>query len=82
MTVVKSSRHHSGTMLYVSNPMHRRASRTASISAFVDDLFWMVELSFTNSLSVIGVNLELGRIRTLRLRLNEKIHAPFLLAGY
>ena len=39
--------------------MHRRASRTAPISASVDVLFWIVELSLANNLSVIGVNLEL-----------------------
>lgn len=41
--------------------MHQRASRTAPISASVDVLFWMVELSLVNSLSVIGANLELGK---------------------
>ena len=39
--------------------MHRRASRTPVISDSVDALFWIIELSLTKSLSVIGVNLEL-----------------------
>ena len=41
--------------------MHRRASRTPLISDSVDALFWIMELSFTKSLSVIGVNLELEK---------------------
>lgn len=81
MMVVKSSKHLRGTMLYVSNPMHRRASRTAPISGSVGVLFRMVEPSLTNSLSVIGVNLELGIVSNLSLRLEDD-YTPFLLTGY
>ena len=81
MMVVKSSKHLRGTMSYVSNPMHRRASRTAPISVSVDGLFRIVEPSLTNSLSVIGVNLELGIVSALSLRLEED-YTPFFLTGY